>query len=423
MILNAFYKGEARSPYDGFESMDNLDVHSRIGTAKCQLALVSESTVPNEACVQAESVNGDVYFFSTESGKTWKRSSLGVYSLINTNANGAHRGAKYYNGKIYYWTHDDVGHYDLSSTWTDSAHVLSNGDARGGEVVNDVLFIGDGNYIAAITTSGTFTANSLDINTGFSATDLIGWNARLLIGTDMGSYVSHSKVFLWDTYSSTYTTDDDVFEQSVNTFVRLDNLVAAHCGTAGSMYYWNGTQMVLFKNILGVTVTPSSTSHALKNTYNGKPLLGIGTDVYSIHRSDKDLTYALVHEYTVTSGAVKSVGVSGDNLLISNGNGIDNIGTNYAIAKIVTPIVKEKDIEGIYKVSYESIPTGCSLSLETNVNGAGWVSETGFKKDSDNMEYWLEGGVTYSGNIKFIQLRLTITPATTNTPIIQDIKI
>ena len=48
MIITQFYNGEARSPYDGIDATDNLDVHTRIGTAQCQKALASESTTPNE---------------------------------------------------------------------------------------------------------------------------------------------------------------------------------------------------------------------------------------------------------------------------------------------------------------------------------------------------------------------------------------
>lgn len=421
MILQTFYQGEGRSKYDGYEALDNLDVHSQIGTAQCQKALASESTTPNEDCVEAIDTAGNVFFFSTESGKTWKRTTAGEYSLVNTNSNGSHRGAKYFNGKIYYWTADDVGHFDLSSTWTNSAHVLSNANGQGGEVVNDVLFIADGRYIASITTGGTFTANSLDIPSGFSATDLIGWNARLLIGTVV-SGTSHCKAFLWDTYSSSWTVDDDVFETGIQTFIRVDNFVLAQCGTEGNLYLWNGNQMELFKKIQNVSTPVSATSHALKNVYNGVALLGIGTKVYSIHHADRDLPYAIVHEYTVTTGEVKCIAVSGTTLLVSTGDNIDKAGSNYAVAKITTPLILDGNIEGIFKVSYESLPSGCSLSLESNVNGKGWVSET-FTNDADNMEYWLPNGITFNGNIKFLQLRITLTPSTTNTPVIQMIKV
>jgi len=423
MIITQFYNGEARSPYDGIDATDNLDVHTRIGTAQCQKALASESTTPNEECVQAESTNGDVYFFSIESGKTWKRTSAGSYSLVNTNANGSHRGARYFNGKIYYWTSSKVGHFDLSSTWTNSAHTLSNSNGQGGEVVNDVLFIADGKYIASITSGGTFTANSLDIPAEYTATDLIGWNARLLIGTVVGSNVSRSKVFMWDTYSSTWTVDDDVFEIGINTFVRVDNFVLAQCGTGGNLYLWNGSQMELFRKIRNVTTSVSVTSHARKNVFNGVALLGIGSDIYSVHRADRDMPYAITHEYTTTAESVRCIAVSGSTLLVSTGANIDAISANYATAKITTPIIKARDIDGVFKVKYESMPSNCSLSLESNVNGAGWISETGFKKDTQKMEYWLENGITYSGDINFLQLRITMTPATTSTPIIQEIQV
>ena len=421
MILGTFYNGEGRSKYDGYDSIVNADVHSQIGTLQCQKALASESTTPNEACVEATDTSGNVYFFSTSSGKTWKRDTNGSYTLANTNANGSHRGARYFNNKIYYWTSSKVGSFDLSSTWTDTAHTLSNSNGQGGEVVNDVLFIADGRYIASVTSGGTFTANSLDLPLGYVATSLIGWNARLLIGTVKGS-IAHCKVFLWDTYSSSWTVDDDVFELGIQTFIRVDNFILAQCGTKGNLYIWGGNQMELFKQIRGVTTSVSVLSHARSNTYKGVALFGIGAKVYSIHHADRDLPYAIVNEYTLTTGSVYCMAVSGSDLLISTGTNIDKVGTDYDTAIITTPVMLDGNLDGVYKVSYEDLPEGTSLSLESNANGKGWVSET-FTNDPDNMEYWLPNGITFNGNIKFLQLRLTLNPSGAETPIVQLIKV
>jgi len=127
MIFNKFYNGEGFSKYDqsGFDDSANVDVHSNIGSAQCQLALVLESATPTEPCVRAIDPSGNVYFFSTSSGKTWKRTTGGSYSLVNTNANGAHLGAHYFNGYVYYATATKLGRFDLASTWTDTFQTFS----------------------------------------------------------------------------------------------------------------------------------------------------------------------------------------------------------------------------------------------------------------------------------------------------------
>ena len=74
MIFGSFHTGQslAKSQQDKFYTMKNVDAFTNLGNAQCQNALVSDSTTPNEDCIQSVAPNGDVYHFSTESGKTWK---------------------------------------------------------------------------------------------------------------------------------------------------------------------------------------------------------------------------------------------------------------------------------------------------------------------------------------------------------------
>jgi hypothetical protein len=414
-----FFHGESKSKYDqnGFDDTSNLDIHSEIGSTRCQLALTSESETPNENCVSAIVPDGTVYFFSTTTGKTWKRTTAAAYSLVNTNTNTVHRGARYFNGYLYYWTATKLGRFDLASTWTDTWQTLSNGNGRGSTILNMSLFIADGNDVSAVDSAGTFTQSALDLETNWLITDMTGVGTDLLIGTVNSVNNGKCKVFLWDTYSPSWTTEDDIFEAGVNCFIDSDNITFAQCGASGNLYYWTGARMERFGKIRGIATTNTATSHNLSSTLNGKPLFANATKVYSIHREDKDLGFAIANEYTST-GTISSIIAAGSQFLVQYGTGVDKIGTNYAIATLDTPESVGKYSNII--VQYDSLPAGTSIGIGTKVDSAGsYTAQTPIIDTIKKLVYF-DGGL---GDVNWLQAQITLTPATTSTPIIKAINL
>ena len=417
--LKDWYLGEGASKYEGWDSTQNLDVHSQIGTAQCQFATTEDSTTPNEASVQATAADGTVYFFSTTSGKTWKRTTGGTVTLVNTNVNGAHINAFYSPtlNKILYATSGKLGHLvSATDTFTDSFGTFTNGSAyHPMEDINQTVFIGDGKYAAVVSSALAFTANALDIPAQFSMTAFTSYQHYLVIGTLIGANVNSCMLYFYDTYSPSWSFDDEVLEAGICTFIKSDNLTYLLAGTVGNLYYINGNSATFFFQIRGVT---SSIGMQIATVLKRKPLLAIGTKIYSIYRAKRGVNDAVVNEYTA-SGTITSIGVTGSQLLAHIGTESEKIHTNYATAKITTPVITG-DVTQVH-VPYESLPASTTLSLESNVNGAGWVSETAFVNNSTEMRYELQGGLTYSGTVKFFQLRLTLTPATTTTSVVQKI--
>jgi hypothetical protein len=413
MIFSEFWKGEGKSKMDqtGFDDTTNLDVHSLIGLAQCQLALVLESATPTEPCVRAIDPSGNVYFFSTTSGKTWKRTTAGSYSLVNTNANGAHLGAQYFDGKVCYATATKLGYFDLATTWTDTYQTFSKtATARPMEELNGLLIIGNDYTLSTLDTSAVWTDNALDLPTNYDITALCAQGSDLLIGTSMGANVCQSKVFLWDTYSSSWTYEDDVYEVGVNCFVKIDNGVLAQCGTSGQLYSWNGSAMDRFKKIRGLT---TGAGDQLSTVFKGKPLIANSNKIYSIHREDSSLEYAIVHEYTATGTTISSIVAQGSQLMVSHGSGVDKIDTNYATAILDCPEVSgASNVE----VDYDSIPAG-TIGISTKVDGGAWTAQT-CTTDAIKKKVYFDGGL---GDVNFLQARITLTPSTTNTPVIKRI--
>ncbi|MEI9966171.1 MAG: hypothetical protein WDN67_00625 [Candidatus Moraniibacteriota bacterium] len=421
-VYNAFFHGEGRSQYDqnGFDTTSNLDVHSQLGTSQAQLALAVDSSTPNEPSVQATAADGTVYFFSTSTGKTWKRTTGGTYSLVNTNANGAHVNAFFSPtlNKILYATTTKLGHLVAATdTFSDSFATFTNGSSYHPMAeVNLTVEIGDGKYVASVSASLTFSANALDIPAQYSVTALKNERNWLLIGTVIGANVSQCEAFLWDTFSSSWTEQDTIYEIGVNCFIEADSFTYAQCGTEGNIYYWTGNRMPFFYQIRNVT---TSHGHQKSGVLNGKPLLAIGTDIYSVYKRQGEIDI-VVHEYTTTTGSVVSIGVTGTQLLVSNGSNVNKIGTNRSTATATTPRT-----DGAVKtviVPYESL-NGGTLSLETSVNDSGFVLESGFINDATNSRYILQRGVSYAGKINHSKSRITITPSGANSPVIQGINV
>ncbi len=421
-----FYKGESRSKYDqsGFDSTTNLDVHTEVGSAKAQLGLVEDSATPNEACISAVLPNGDVFFASTASGKIWKRKqSDGAYSLVHTNGQGAHTGIRNFDGNLYYWTISKLGKITTAlassqASWSsenDSFGTFTNSNAKGDAVERNLsLFIPDGNFIASVDNAGTFAANALDLPSGYRATSLAGVGTDILIGTIIGTKSASCKVFLWDTYSPTWVIEDTVPEIGVNAFIDADNELYAQCGTSGEIYQWTGKTMIKVKKARGQTTSQTS---GKSTVLNGKALIAMGTDIYSLYRDDKDLPVALVHEYTA-SASISSILGAGDELYVSIGTAIHKLDTDRGIAVLTTPEVQE-NFQNV-TVRYDSFPSGANITIETSINDEGtWTNQTELV-DNIFKTVSFEGGL---GAVQYGQARITLTPNGANTPVIKSIQL
>lgn len=119
-LYNNFQKGEFKSEFiqDGFASLVNCDVHTKIGTLKSQLALIVDSATPNENSILVNVPSGIIYAVSKASGKIWERAVAGTWTLKLTDINGAHVGAGYFNGRLWYWTATKLGYLQITSVVT-----------------------------------------------------------------------------------------------------------------------------------------------------------------------------------------------------------------------------------------------------------------------------------------------------------------
>ena len=154
-IQNINLGGIADSKYLGVEnsvaSLVGFDLHSESGILKVNQKLSKESGSTIDEFVKKilPCSDGNSYLFSSTSGKIWKRTSGGSYSLVATNANGAMMDAIEDQDYIYYFSASKVGRWQIGSDWStrnDSWATFTNGDSDFHPTikVNLVVYIGAG---------------------------------------------------------------------------------------------------------------------------------------------------------------------------------------------------------------------------------------------------------------------------------------
>jgi hypothetical protein len=407
MIFGNFHSGRslAKSEQDRFFTLKNVDVFSTLGNAKCQYALVSDSTTPNENCIMSVAPSGDVYHFSTESGKIWKQSS-GTYSLIHTNANGAHSGCKYFNGRLYYSAGTKLGYFDMSSTWSDSAHTFTKSATfRPMLELENELIIGNGHYIAAVDMTFSFQDNALDLPSQYTVSALSSSGTYVIIGTTQGESIHTCKSYLWDGISNSWSEEDVIPENGVNFFIEVDNGTYAQCGTTGNIYQVSGSRFTLYTNIRETTKWNPYVSSVLDN----KAIFGVNEKIFSFHRPTAAFPFAVVNEYTITTGSVEGLATAGTQLYVSTGSNIDKIGTSLAVGVIETPESIGSFIGT--RVMYEEL--GGTIGLEYRANGGSYTGMTEVVNSKKNLVY----SDYRVADSNFYQARITLTPTTGNVSI------
>lgn len=146
-------------------------------------------------------------------------------------------------------------------------------------VLNGILFIGDNNYIHQV--ENVLTLNALDLPAQYIAKCLGKIGIDLLVGTEVSNSVHSAMIFRWNTWSVSWSIEDDIEEQSINAFVPVDNFVYVIAGTRGNVYFYNGEKLELFRRIGGefegtdaVKVNPNAVA-----SLHGIPLIGVSSTV------------------------------------------------------------------------------------------------------------------------------------------------
>lgn len=457
-IKNLNLGGIADSDYLGNDNsvaeMVNCDIHSEAGIIKANQALTKDSdAVVDEFCIaKVECSNGSTYFFG-DSGGIFERQSNGTWTDRGTVApaagSAAVLAAAEYQGYIYYAMQSRLGRIAVPAaggSWagrSDSWATFSNTDDtfHPMQEVNQVLFIGDANYVAQVD-AGSFSANALDIKTPLRISALGKLDTDLLIGTYVAANVCKTEILRWNTWSVSYSVSDDIPEVGINAFLDSDNLVIVNAGQKGNLYIYDGAQLSRYKQIKG---TWSSTNKAKVNTnavfnFNGMPLFGLsqitGTGVnlgvYSFHQTNRNYPYVLNLEFVISTGNLSNIqigaiaAVGSDQILVSwvdtnsgTAYGVDILDlSNKATAYFVTRnlLIDRSRLSnyGYVHVPYRSLPASTSINIYTSRQHAAFsgTPDTSLT-DSDRLKEVTSEQITDASVVK---VKVELSPNSNDAP-------
>lgn len=492
--------GIADSKYRGLRnsvaSIVGLDIHSEPGLIQANQKLKKDSgdTIDDLCLAIVQCSDGNTYFFGSNNGKIWKRTSSGVYTL-EAQVDGGVVNAIEYEGYIYYFTQAKIGRWKIGDDWSsrvDSYKAFKNGNMSDHPaiVLNLVLYIGDGNLIAKIreygrdscdmegpssmrtslnkpvegmyfydTTTNTiwtvtygswvntgsqsytlFVDNELDLQKEFIITALKDHNYQLLIGTRRNG-ISNCGVFLWDTWSVSYSVEDkNVPANGVKCWLDIDNSSVAVCGDKGELYQFNGSNMTKFSRLPGKWYIGNSAivyNNAAVNLL-GKALFGVSNiannpikqGIYSYASYSPSYNTVLNLEYVLEDlNNVKIGAITGydDNIFVSwqDGNtyGISTIDKNNKYSGgYIESLVLAVDRDSVTKygkvsVCYEQMPEGCDIEVYVSENRKAY-RKIATKKDDLKQQIETEVGLSECSNVQY---KIVFICSQNKTPIIDNI--
>jgi hypothetical protein len=414
IIFNGKFGGLSNSKYSGIEgslaTCVGIDGHSTPGLLKVRQMLEKESgTTVSEFCkVKVALSTGINLWFSSTSGKVWAESA-GTYVLVATltaTAGGVIcLGAEEYDGYVYMATESRLHRIAIASAtitpanWTAGlvlnwATFLATDSEYHPMVVQGVsLFIGDGKYIAKVSgTPHAFENNKLDLKSTMRIKTMAVYDIDIVIGPVISNNVNKTEILRWDTESESWTTSDPIEEDGINAFIRDDNYLYANCGQAGSIYFYDGQNLVLFQKIPG-DWSPSKTAEIYPNavaTLQRIPIFGLSNlsgnptlqGVYCLGSYSASYTKVIDLSYPVSAGLstikIGAIIVRGSNMWVSwtNGttSGIDklNWSKKYTSAYIETMMLNLDEVSRSISKSitdiiagYASMPTNTKLNFKT----------------------------------------------------------
>lgn len=448
-LANSMWSGAKDSLY----KLTGFDVHSKPGILRVAQKMVKNSgTNVTEFCKNSlQSVNGNSYWMSADSGKIWQEKA-GVWTLVHTIVAGAGEskilGCAEYQNYIYIATQyrlhripSDGLKADGAANWTINIELnwatFDIGDLEFHPFIetNLVLYIGDGYQVAQVD-AGVFSSNALDINAPLRIKTLGAVGTELLIGTYIDNNVNKTTLYIWDTYSQSFADSKQIEEVGINAILKADNLTLVQAGLAGRIYLYDQStnSLQLYKVIPGDysptkwgRVNPDAVGNLQGIMLFGFSQ-GIGNPadqgVYAIGRNCTDYPFVLDLPYPISQRSgnefeledveIGSILVVGFDIFVSWKNhsayGVDKLdySTKVECATLQTRVMTVTRTMAAnfstFVVAYYLLPTGTAIKIFYSKNYAAYV-ESVIKVDATKNTVFAEKGV--SGTTLQIKLKMT----------------
>ena len=471
IIFNDFSGGLSDSKWRGiegsFSKLVGIDTHQTPGTITVHQRLDKDSGNTVDALCRVSvsvSATSEQYWFSYTTGKVWRRTSAGVWSLAYTTSPAAGSagclGAAVYNGFIYWATqsrlHRIAATVAALADWDANASpnfaTFSATDSEFHPMVpnlNGKLWIGDANLIASVDSSATFTASALNLVAPLRVKCLYPFNVDLLIGTIISSTVNICQIVRWDTIQSSWQYAEWLEYNGVNCFLQTTEAVLAQVGQAGHWTYYDGQTLKPYKRIPG-TWTPTKYGEVYPGsvgTFLGQPIFGLSNSpdaanstgnpadqgIYSFGNYSKDYPRVIsgpdwiISQDDVTAIEIGAILVERNDLYVAwkegSNFGVDklNWSAKYASAYMETKIVNTEPLLqqltnfARYFADYNSLPSSTAITFKYSKNGAAYSSALTSSTDTEATRVYAEELL----QARTLQLRVEFTISANNAPVVE----
>lgn len=288
-----------------------------------------------------------------------------------------------------------------------------------------------------------FTPDALDLPKPYRAKSLGEHLDELLIGTTVSDNVNKTKIFRWDTWSTSFNSDDTIPEVGINAFIPEDNFAMTSGGQKGNIYYYDGRQLQPFKRLRGdwagtnkATVHPNAVAN-----FNGLPLFGLSNvsgdptlqGVYSLgayaanYPKVVSLPY-IISENVLAGIEIGAIAILGDNLLVSwkrdSAYGVDKINwsAKYDGGYLETRVImSERSAQKTFNVNvgYQSLPANTAITIWHNTNNAGFEQAEAVVDTMRKIVY----SKTSLPSANTIQFKIVLETDSNNSPEIDSLEI
>lgn len=297
-------------------------------------------------------------------------------------------------------------------------YMSANSEFKPMAVQNLVLYIGDGEYVHQVEEDTTplsatygqhyFSRYALDIQRPYKVKALGVFRTDLMIGTQIESNVNTCKLFVWNTWSGSYSLSDDVPEPGINAFIPTDNYVLVNAGKRGKLYVYSNGQLQPYKGIPGeysATATAIVHPNAI-GVFNSMPIFGFSKvagsptelGIYSFGSQRPGFPYVINMEfpisqrnggeYVLNNIEIGAMLVVDDIVYYSwkdtNGTpayGVDKLDTSNKLEKgyfDTRAVYLGRTLQDVYtefNANYKTVPSGTNIKMYHNLNHAGSYTE------------------------------------------------
>ena len=377
-----------------FKYAQSLDIHKKTDSLSCGQAMKKESgsIVTDLILFMVPASDGNSYHFG-DSGKIYKRTSAGVWTLVYTDTNGGIKGADEWNGVIYWATATQLSYKPFPglSDWSDVAHnwkTLTSADwhtMKVGAGVQGDLFICNVDKLAMVDYTGVFTADAVKIIPNNITKCLDSDDTDIIIGSVMDSDAEKGYLWAWNTLLANWRKRSKIPFKGVNALITTERMLA-QAGEDGGLFF---SDMISQFPIM--TFSPGGKANPGGVTNKGNlAMFGIyGADesgIYSYGRTEANKVKAMNLDYVLSMGKITGIEIGAIEMVGSDLLASWKDGATYGVdvvdqANKADGIYESLDFDGgspsvskafnQVKLTMTPLPTGCSIKVKFRLNKNG----------------------------------------------------